>query len=160
MGRNKKKKADYTATKTRRFWDKATKDGKTKSGKDEPFAQIYASLWRHPRYLALHPRTQQLYDRMILECNGHREFQFTRSTAAKYGFRSSSVLRKAIAELVDAGFIEITSSGQNTRTATDYQFSMEWKTQPLDVCSLSIDAAKRQAWTDGQPKDVSESKTE
>lgn len=147
------------------FWNKGTTNGKTKSGKDEPFAMVYASLWKHPNYQKLHPRTQQLYDRMILECGGHRNFEFTRCTAKQYGFKSNSVLRKAIAELVDAGFIEVVSSGQNTRTASEYQFSMKWKSSPLDKCSLSLTAEDRKRIY-GQTKDestnteLSESKTD
>lgn len=122
-----------------------TDNAKTKNGRDEPFAQIGLLLWKHPKYLALHPRTQQLYDRMIGEKKNRArdtEFTFTRSTAAQYGF-SNSTFRSAVAELIEKGFIEIASSGQNTRTANRYKFSLAWKAHPQDKSTLTIKSAKR-----------------
>lgn len=107
-------------------WATGLVDGKTKNGAKEAFALIGVSLWKHPAYLALNPRTQQLYDRMILECRGNQEFIFPLHTAKLYGF-SVTTFRRAVRELEAAGFIKTVQSGQITREPNRYRFIFDWK---------------------------------
>lgn len=76
-------------------------------------------------FLCLSAGARWLYQCMALEAGGHRTFEFTRTTAEKYGICNSS-LRRNEAELVKAGFIQ-RDSGKLVRQPNRYEFCFDWK---------------------------------
>lgn len=68
-----------------------------------------------------------LYFCMSMEAGGKRSFEFTRTTAKKYGI-CSSTLRRNIKELINGGFIN-RDSGWTVREPNRYTFSLKWKGQ-------------------------------
>ena len=92
------------------------------------FLQIGNSLFLCDHFQNLSDGTKYLYLCMALESGGKKDFQFTRTSAKKYGISSSS-LRRHVAELKESGFISF-SSGANLRQPNEYIFSFEWKADP------------------------------
>ena len=80
------------------------------------------------RFLMLSNGSKFVYMAMALESGGKREFEFTRTSALKYGIANSS-LRVAVSELIQTGMIK-RQSGKNTRTANRYEFCFDWKQPP------------------------------
>ena len=46
-----------------------------------------------------------------------------------YGISERS-LRRNVQELEAAGLVDVVASGRNTKSATDYRFSVRWKAPP------------------------------
>src|SRR5699024_5620480 len=107
------------------FWLTGRNCGKTVTGQPFPFIQIYADLLQSPTFTALSTSARCCYVAMALEAKGDRLFQFPRKQAEKYGIPPRTLVRN-VQELVSAGFI-ICRSGRSNRTASDYEFSLEWK---------------------------------
>ena len=79
-------------------------------------------------FLNLTNGTKFVYLCMAAEAGGKREFEFTRTAAAKYGIANSS-LRVAVEELIAAGMIE-RQSGMAARLPNLYRFCFGWKKPP------------------------------
>lgn len=90
------------------------------------FIQLGAKLMQHPAFLSLSVSARWCYQCMILEAKGKPDFQFPRRTAELYGISERS-LRRNVKELEAAGFLDVVASGRNTKSATDYRFSICWK---------------------------------
>lgn len=67
----------------------------------------------------------RIYVYMLLESAGHREFEFPYSKYKSYC--SKGGFQKAVAELEEKGFVQVTQHNKNLRTKNVYQFSDEWK---------------------------------
>ena len=63
---------------------------------------------------------------MIIECRGYREFVFPQARMIQYGFPPRTA-RRAIDELIKAGFIEKALSGRNLCKPNHYSFSLRWR---------------------------------
>ncbi len=93
------------------------------------FVQIGASLMQHPAFTGLKDSARWTYLAMMLEAKGRPDFQFPRRTAELYGISERS-LRRNVQELEAAGLVDVVASGRNTKSATDYRFSVRWKAPP------------------------------
>lgn len=69
-----------------------------------------------------------LYLCMVGEAKGKKCFEFSKSTAKKYGFPWSTAC-PAIHKLIDAGFIAIKEQGGATWGKNVYEFSDIWKSK-------------------------------
>jgi hypothetical protein len=103
------------------FWLSGKKDGR-----EGRFIQIGNSLLLSKDFQHLGYGARQLYFCMAMEAGGAREFVFPRATAGKYGF-SWSTAYPLIKTLIDAGYIELVSSGKSIREANRYRFCFGWK---------------------------------
>ena len=108
------------------FWTTGPQGGKTPAGQRLPFVQLSADLMQAPAFLKLSHATRWVYLAMIVEARGHRDFEFSLSTARRYGIESST-LRRTVNELVAARFICCTENGRFTRNANRYAFLFDWK---------------------------------
>ena len=129
-------------------WATATADSKSKR-----FTQVCHSLRVNEKFQKLKYSTRYIYECMLDESKGKREFEFPRHVAKQYGL-NGTILNSAIKELEAAGFITI-ESGQNTRTANKYRFSLEWKTSPQE---LKVKSAKRKETDESTSTDLSQDK--
>ena len=93
------------------------------------FVQLGVSLANHPAFTGLKDSAKWVYICMRLEARGRPDFQFSRRTAAKYGIAEQTLYR-SVKLLVNAGFVDVVASGRSNKTATDYCFSVRWKTPP------------------------------
>jgi len=93
------------------------------------FIQLGAKLMQHPAFLSLSVSDRWCYQCMILEAKGKPNFQFARRTAEKYGIPEQTLYRNVKALKV-AGFIDLVASGRTNKTASDYVFSVRWKSPP------------------------------
>lgn len=106
--------------------------------KEKRFLQVGNSLFFSPVFQQLNSGSRMLYLCMAIESGGKREVAFSRATAAKYGIPRNSFARQ-IAELKNAGFIEVSMEGNYWQFApTVYRFSFEWKEKPHPQNSVSI----------------------
>lgn len=117
MGRKKKVDPPY--------WVTGKSCGKAASGQPLPFVQIYADLMQAQAFHSLSAGARWCYLSMATEAKGKRSFEFTRKTAERYGIAKRTLVRY-VQELADSGFL-ICKSGRSTRTASEYEFSMDWK---------------------------------
>lgn len=76
-------------------------------------------------FVKLSAGAKVLYLCMANEAAGHRSFEFTRVTAAKYGIPNSN-LRRNVEELIKAGLIQ-RNSGKTVRQPNHYEFLLDWK---------------------------------
>ena len=90
------------------------------------FAMMGQSLFLSPRFQKLSYSARSLYACLVLECRGYRDFKFPQAKMIQYGFPPRTA-RRAIAELIKAGFIEKTLSGKNLRKPNHYSFSLRWR---------------------------------
>lgn len=86
-------------------------------------------------FQSLSAGAQITYIFMALEAGTSRKFIFTHTTAKKYGIASRSFDRY-MKELVENGFITF-SSGKNTRTPNEFEFSFSWKFDDAQNKTLS-----------------------
>lgn len=107
------------------FWVTGKNGGKSPGGQPLPFTQIYADLMQSPVFTDLTAGARWCYISMTAEAKGNRRFEFARKTAERYGIPQRTLVRN-IQELVDAGFLTC-RSGRTTRTASEYEFSADWK---------------------------------
>lgn len=84
---------------------------------------------QHPTFTGLKDSARWTYIAMMLEAKGRPDFQFPRRTAELYGISERS-LRRNVQELESAGLVDVVASGRNTKSATDYRFSVRWKVPP------------------------------
>lgn len=117
MGRKKKVDPPY--------WVTGKSGGKAASGQPLPFVQIYADLMQAQAFNSLSAGARWCYLAMTVEAKGKRKFEFTRKTAERYGIISRTLFRN-VQELIKAGFLNC-RSGRTTRTASEYEFSLDWK---------------------------------
>ena len=117
MGR--KKKVDPP------FWVTGKSGGKSPGGQPLPFVQLYADLMQSPKFNSLTAGARLCYISMTIEAKGNRCFEFARKTAERYGIPQRTLVRN-VQELVSAGFL-LCRSGRSTRTASEYEFSIDWK---------------------------------
>lgn len=108
------------------FWTTGPQGGKTPAGQRLPFVQLSVDLLQAPAFLKLSHATRWVYLAMTIEARGQRDFEFSLSTARRYGIESST-LRRAVKELVAAHFIGYTENGRFVRAANRYIFLFEWK---------------------------------
>lgn len=104
------------------FWLSKTNDT------GEPFTQFGVSLFQSEELQRLPAGVRWVYLCMCEEAKGSKEFQFSLSTAARYGIKNTA-LRDSVKQLAAAGFIEYVS-GRTTRTPNNYKFIIKWKAQP------------------------------
>ena len=98
--------------------------------KEKRFLQVGNSLFFSDAFQQLNTGSRWLYLCLAIESGGKREVTFSRATAAKYGIPRNSFARQ-IAELKDAGFIEVSMEGNYWQFApTVYRFSFNWKEKP------------------------------
>lgn len=95
--------------------------------KEGRFLQVGNSLLLSKVFQELSTGARQLYLCMTLESAGHRQFEFPKSAAKKYGFPESSFKRHLV-ELKNKDFIICTENNQTIRQPNVYEFCFEWKT--------------------------------
>lgn len=103
------------------YWLTA-KTGKEKDGR---FIQVGNSLFFSKEVQGLTAGARWLYLCMAEEAGGKREYNFTHTTAKKYGISSSSFDRQK-KELIEKGFIE-DISGVAQYAPGKYRFCFDWK---------------------------------
>lgn len=108
------------------FWMSARQD--CKEGR---FIQVGNSLLLSEAFQELSMGARNLYMCMAMESGGKRAFTFPQLSGKKYGFPPRS-MRRYQQELIDAGFIELESSGKITREKNAYLFSARWRSAPED----------------------------
>ena len=108
------------------FWMSARQD--CKEGR---FVQVGNSLLLSEAFQKLSMGARNLYLCMAMESGGKRAFTFPQSAGKKYGFPPRS-MRRYQQELLDAGFVELESSGKATREKNCYVFSPRWRSVPED----------------------------
>ena len=108
------------------FWMSARQD--CKEGR---FVQVGNSLLLSEAFQKLSMGARNLYLCMAMESGGKRAFTFPQSAGKKYGFPPRS-MRRYQQELLDAGFVELESSGRFTREKNAYLFSTQWRPAPED----------------------------
>lgn len=91
------------------------------------FLQMDVRMYESKVFLALSPATRDLYTAICAKAKKNDTFTFTWGDAKRIGYTSSATFRSRMSELIEAGFIEVVTSGKNLRTASDYRFSMRWK---------------------------------
>ena len=92
---------------------------------DKRFIQVGNSFLLSPKVQALKDSTRVLYDCMLDESGGQKEFTFPRTAAKKYGIAKNTLYR-GIKELEENGFIKV-RSGKHMQTESIIEFSLEWK---------------------------------
>ena len=122
--KRKKHSGRLSQSKQLPMWASAAPDGTEKA-----YVQLGLSLLTDVRYQELTGGAKHLYTCMLSEARGKREFIFPRATGERYGIPASSLTRQ-VAELKEAGFIEVVYSGKITREPSCYRFSFEWKNRP------------------------------
>lgn len=100
---------------------------KTAPYKDTRFNMIGASIYLEKEFQKLSGNAFKLYQYMGIESGGSRYFTFTRTDGLKYGM-DNTTLRRAVAELVKAGFIIAHSNG-NIRKPNNYEFVVDREAQ-------------------------------
>lgn len=93
--------------------------------KEGRFIQCGNSLLLSPHFHELTAGAKFLYLCMCMESGGRRDFTFPLGAAKKYGIAKNSLTRQ-IAELKEAGFIQVQSMA-NLRQPNEYSFSFVWK---------------------------------
>lgn len=95
------------------------------SGIEERYIRLGNSQMLHGSFTNLNATAFRIYIYMKLESGGRPEFEFPHS---KYrAFVSKGGFQKALKELVDAGFVEISEKNANLRKPNLYRFSERWK---------------------------------
>lgn len=98
--------------------------------KEKRFLQVGNSLFFSEVFQQLNAGSRMLYLCMAIEAGGKREVTFSRATATKYGIPKNSFSRQ-IAELKEAGFIEVSIEGcWRQFEPTVYRFIFDWKQKP------------------------------
>lgn len=110
------------------FWVTGRGAGKTKNHQPLPFVQLYADLLQDPAFYELPPSARLVYVCMALEAKGKAGFEFSHSTAQRFGI-SDTTLRTAVKQLVAAGFLK-NESGRFNHQSSRYTFLIDWKTRP------------------------------
>ena len=87
---------------------------------------VGSSLMRSPAFLKLKPAVRMLYLYCADQAGNAREFQMPASMLEQYGFNERTA-RRYFDILIEAGFLDLAQSGQNTRTPNDYRFSDRWR---------------------------------
>lgn len=129
--------------------------------KEGRFLQIGNSICLSKEFQSLYSGAQITYIFMALEAGTSRKFIFTHTTAKKYGIASRSFDRYT-KELVEKNFLTM-SSGKNTRTPNEFEFSFAWKLDNVQNKYLSrgnISCISPPTWRSGDEKinDVSSGK--
>lgn len=94
-------------------------------GRKELFSQVGESLLTSRYFQSLTAGAKITYICMTVHSSGRMEFSFPASAARQYGIAEKS-LRRHVAELTVAGFLEV-ASGKTTRTPNEYRFTLKWK---------------------------------
>ena len=94
--------------------------------KEGRFIQVGNSFLLSRKVQHLSFATRWTYQAMCMESAGRNRFKFPESALQKYGIPSRTG-RRGIDALIEAGFIERTCSGKNTRTPSEYCFCYKWK---------------------------------
>lgn len=102
------------------FWQSANDDNLEKYT-----LALGGSLIKSSPYRQLSPGAKDLYICMITKCFGKPEFIFPLATAKEYGF-AATTFRKYVRELIEAGFIVVTSHAKE-RKPNEYRFVETWK---------------------------------
>jgi len=98
----------------------------TKSdGIEQRYIRYGNSQLLHEAVLNLSHSAFRVYTYMRLESGGRIEFEFPRTKFIKIVSRDG--FQRAVKELVEAGFIDVTEQNANLRKANKYRFSSRWK---------------------------------
>lgn len=111
----------------------------------DSIAQLYESQLQSPAFMSLTARQKILWVYVKSQLYGKAKprqadyeglqiddncFYFNHALAVRYGLYAKSSRREFYNDmkvLCDRGFIEVVSSGKNTRTKSVYRFSCQWK---------------------------------
>lgn len=112
------------------------KQGKRKSGGGK-FAAFPAQMLNHWNFAALSTRAKALLFPMTAQYNGRNNGDLcaTLNTLRPHGWRSNDQLRKALRELLDAGFLIQTRQGRRPNVPTLY--ALGWR--PIDECGGKLE---------------------
>lgn len=95
---------------------------------DLRFIRVGNSFLLSKKVHSLPANARYLYLCMTMEAGGCRDFTFTRSTAAKYGISSATLVRN-LELLKNSGFISCVEQNRNLRKPNVYRFSATWREQ-------------------------------
>lgn len=98
---------------------------------------IYANLMKSPAFNALTVSAKWCYLCMAIEAKGNRRFKFPRKTAEAYGIMRRTLIRN-VQDLIKAGFLNC-RSGRTARTASEYEFSSDWKKNAVAETTSDLD---------------------
>lgn len=96
------------------------------TGIEERYIRLGNSQMLHPATMGLSDKAARIYNYMLLEAGGKREFTFPRSKYSKLA--GNDVFQRAKDELIEKGFIKVKQNNANLRKANIYEFSEAWKT--------------------------------
>lgn len=109
------------------------KDFETKSGQNK-FVALYVSMLQSPAYMALTPSARSVYTVIKSQYNGNynrlpgNRVQCPYAYIMKYTHCNKGTVSKALKELQDQGFIDISPDDRGgLNVATTYTFSSRWK---------------------------------
>lgn len=99
------------------------------NGREARFIQVGDSLLFNEHFRNLSPGAFKLYMCCAMESGGRIDFRFSKSKAEKYGIPHTS-FNRYMNELKEAKFVQLVTSGRNTRTPNEYRFIFDWKNPP------------------------------
>ena len=95
------------------------------TGIEERYIRLGNSQMLHPATMGLSDKAARIYNYMLLEAGGNREFTFPRSKYIRIS--SISAFKNAKDELISKGFIKEKQNNKNLRKPNIYEFSDAWK---------------------------------
>lgn len=110
---------------------------KAKGRRDsDRFTGVPHKVMKTRKYLSINTHAKTLLFELAFQYNGHNNGDLSASWTLmkERGFRSKSTLSKAIKQLIDVGFIQITRAG-GINTCTLY--ALTWKA--IDYCKGKLD---------------------
>ena len=111
----------------------------TANDDDGRFIQVGNSLLLDKRFQVLTANARWLALCMAMECGGKNTFDFSHSTAQKYGF-ASSTFDRSLVELLDFGYIERIDDGERYQYKPSvYTFRFGWKGATQELIESCLD---------------------
>lgn len=89
------------------------------------FGRVYVELLETPNFQRLNKTARLIYITMLTVATS-KEFHLTEGEAEKLGY-SKAGFKRAVQELIEAGFIRIKRSGRLTREANIYEFTFSYE---------------------------------
>ena len=115
---------------------KGYKQGKRRKG-NPPFSAFPRQMLEHPNFAALSYRAKALLFPMANQYRGSNNGDLcaTLTVLKPYGWTSNDQLRKALKELLEAGFLLLTRQGRRPNVASLY--AITW--QAIDECGGKLE---------------------
>ena len=93
------------------------------------YVRCAASFLHHPAFLDLTPAARMTLIYMREEAAGEQDFRFPLSCHRE--FISKDGFQKAVKQLVEHGFVEVTGQNKHRKICNDYRLTAAWKSWRL-----------------------------